>query len=449
MPENKPKRKPEEAELQDQQDLPESGKSRLSQEEQPTPVDPRAQERGDRPFRSDPYANRGGDENDEEVILTNQIPGDETEQIDRLDESDADFVLVDTDTNEIEDEDLLDPEMEDDSLYVGTDEEAVVDDMARYTSDPDILDDFEERQETVAGSNQLLDKLKEHHSRTPETSADDIDADWESQYQSGEESVGGTTPTPDQDQVEELGEAVGVNYEDDEELDTYDKLVDRDLNRYEMQPESLDEYEEDLEELDYSNQVFSDGEEEVLDTEAHKPPMQASPEAKPEQLDLAREQGQAYVDAINYMTKKTAEQGGEKPAGEYIVGYAIEKAEGLYKWQDGQLAWTPPSDENTHVEISVRDAADNRFIPGLEVAVVVLDENGGTTGTYNLPFLWHPWIFHYGRNIKVPQKGKYDLQVHIDPPRFSRHDKDNGKRYEEPVEVTFTGVEMGQGQKKS
>jgi hypothetical protein len=38
-----------------------------------------------------------------------------------------------------------------------------------------------------------------------------------------------------------------------------------------------------------------------------------------------------------------------------------------------------------------------------------------------------------------------DCAYHIDAPQFPRHDKVNGKRFAEPVEVKFTGVEMKSG----
>jgi len=53
--------------------------------------------------------------------------------------------------------------------------------------------------------------------------------------------VGGSTPTPDQDRVDELGEAVGVTYEDTEPLDIDDKLNKRDKQRWELDPRSADE----------------------------------------------------------------------------------------------------------------------------------------------------------------------------------------------------------------
>ncbi len=167
-------------------------------------------------------------------------------EYDKTEDHPTNFVLVDTGTNQIH-SNPLDPESTDDSMTVGTDEDGVMSRIDDYTDDPDTLEDFAERQRTGAGSDQLLNKFTQHHSLTPETSGDDIDASWESDNQSGEESVGGTVITPDQDIVEELGEAVGLEYEFDEPLDTAGKLEDRDQNRWEMNPESAGEAEEELE----------------------------------------------------------------------------------------------------------------------------------------------------------------------------------------------------------
>src|SRR5262245_28133128 len=99
-------------------------------------------------------------------------------------------------------------------------------------------------------------------------------------------------------------------------------------------------------------------------TPADKPPMKESDEAKKEQLKLAKEQGEAYVKALKEMVKKEAHDGAEKHAGNYIVAVAVEDAEGMYMMHDGQLKWMEP-EGNAHIEISVRDAADNRFVPSL------------------------------------------------------------------------------------
>ena len=69
----------------------------------------------------------------------------------------------------------------------------------------------------------------------------DIDADWR-RSDIGEETPGGSTPTPDQDVVEELGEAVGLRYEDNEPLDTAEKIAERDRHRWELDPASSEDY---------------------------------------------------------------------------------------------------------------------------------------------------------------------------------------------------------------
>lgn len=182
---------------------------------------------------------------------------------------------------------------------------------------------------------------------------------------------------------------------------------------------------------------------------AQKPPMQSSDEANQKQLEMARAQGDALQRALEHMTQQEAHDGAEKRAGDYLVGYAVEEAEGMYHLRDGALEWQEPQEENVHLEVSVRDAADGRFIPGLAVHATLVDEQGREVGTHRQPFLWHPWLYHYGRNWRVPGDGTYTLRVRIDVPDFPRHDKVNGRRYAEPVEVTFTDVAIKTGQKKS
>lgn len=181
-------------------------------------------------------------------------------------------------------------------------------------------------------------------------------------------------------------------------------------------------------------------------TEVNKPPMKTSDEAKEEQLQMAKEQGQAYKKALEHMANEEA-HGETKSAGNYQVSYAVEKAEGMYHPKDGELVWQEPDNENVHIEIAVQDGSDLRFIPGLKVHVTVLDQNDSEIGTHPQPFLWHPWLFHYGRNWELPGDGEYTIRVHIDPADFMRHDKENGKRYADPVDVEFSNVKIKTGQK--
>lgn len=80
----------------------------------------------------------------------------------------------------------------------------------------------------------------------------DIDAAWD-QAAVGEETVGGSTPTPDQDIVDEIGRAVGVNYEDSEPLDPEAKIERRDENRWELHPASSEDFAERTHSTDMSS----------------------------------------------------------------------------------------------------------------------------------------------------------------------------------------------------
>lgn len=171
-----------------------------------------------------------------------------------------------------------------------------------------------------------------------------------------------------------------------------------------------------------------------------------SEESSAKQLELAREQGECYGKAVAEMVQEEA-HGEQVEAGDLLVGYAVEEAEGMYQWVEGRLQWQEPSDENAHIEVVVRDAQDGRFIPGLDVTVTVTGPDGEQVGSHEQPFLWHPWLHHYGRNWKLPGDGRYDLAVHIRPAAFARHDRENGSRFTQPVDVEFDGVHIQTGQK--
>jgi hypothetical protein len=147
----------------------------------------------------------------------------------------------------MEEEDSLDKFV----LDANTDE--VLEQINDYTEDEDILDDFAQRQGLSTGGRQKLEeKLNEYNGMDPSLSGGDVDAAWEDSNVAGEESVGGSVSTPDQDIVEELGEAAGLTYRDDEPLDSDKKVLDRDRNRWELNPASADddENEDEDEELD-------------------------------------------------------------------------------------------------------------------------------------------------------------------------------------------------------
>jgi hypothetical protein len=72
----------------------------------------------------------------------------------------------------------------------------------------------------------------------------DVDANYEDAEAVGEESVGGTVETPDQDVVEELAAAVGIETDDRSFLRTNDMLEQRDDRRWELDPTSSEDYPE-------------------------------------------------------------------------------------------------------------------------------------------------------------------------------------------------------------
>lgn len=183
-----------------------------------------------------------------------------------------------------------------------------------------------------------------------------------------------------------------------------------------------------------------------LATPGKTPPRQVSDEADQNQLDQARAEGAQYQKSLDYMVGEVADAGAKKTAGDYIVGFAQERAEGMYMLKgEGRLEWTEVEDENCHLEVSVSDAADGRFIPYLTVQATLTPEDGQAVGPVEIPFVWHPGVYHYGRNLKVPGDGRYTLRVRIEPPTFMRHDEVNGKRYADTVEVEFQDVRISTG----
>ena len=66
-----------------------------------------------------------------------------------------------------------------------------------------------------------------------------MDADWQNAWACGDEAVGGSTATPDQDVVDELGEALGVAQAPDAEFRTTGEiLAERDRHRWRLEREA-------------------------------------------------------------------------------------------------------------------------------------------------------------------------------------------------------------------
>ena len=107
---------------------------------------------------------------------------------------------------------------------------------------PSTLNFNQKASSAETGQNHYHQKKREHTEGGQDIAGGDLDADWNDAYSSGEEAPGGDMPTPDQDVVEEIGRALGVEYEDAEELKGADKIEDRDRHRWEYDPASAEDY---------------------------------------------------------------------------------------------------------------------------------------------------------------------------------------------------------------
>jgi hypothetical protein len=92
------------------------------------------------------------------------------------------------------------------------------------------------------GRAELAEARENHATMTPAITGGDVDADLEAAYFSGDEAPGGDNPTPDQDVVDDIGKALGVEYQDNEELKSGTKVAERDKHRWELDPASSEDY---------------------------------------------------------------------------------------------------------------------------------------------------------------------------------------------------------------
>ena len=95
------------------------------------------------------------------------------------------------------------------------------------------------------GRAEFEQKLRNHTSTGPAMTGGDVDAEWEDAETVGDEAPGGDNPTPDQDIVDEIGKAMGIEYDDDEELQGGDELAARDRHRWELDPASKEDFEDE------------------------------------------------------------------------------------------------------------------------------------------------------------------------------------------------------------
>ena len=88
---------------------------------------------------------------------------------------------------------------------------------------------------------ELAAEVASHPETSPVLTGGDPDADWVRAYSSGDEAVGGSVATPDQDVVDELGRALGVEQGSDAPVQTSDEILKaRDRFRWHLERDAAD-----------------------------------------------------------------------------------------------------------------------------------------------------------------------------------------------------------------
>ena len=88
---------------------------------------------------------------------------------------------------------------------------------------------------------ELAAQVRSHPETSPVLTGGDPDADWVGAYASGDEAVGGSVATPDQDVVDEIGRALGVEQESDAPVRMSDEILKfRDRFRWHLERDAAD-----------------------------------------------------------------------------------------------------------------------------------------------------------------------------------------------------------------
>lgn len=121
-------------------------------------------------------------------------------------------------------------------------ERRTLDDTSSVASPPSSLDMNPHASSARTGSEEMREHRADHATMTPSIVAGDLDVSVEDAYFTGDETPGGDNSTPDQDVVDDIGRALGVEYADNEQLQSSNKLVERDKHRWELDPASAEDF---------------------------------------------------------------------------------------------------------------------------------------------------------------------------------------------------------------
>jgi hypothetical protein len=162
-------------------------------------------------------------------------------------------------------------------------------------------------------------------------------------------------------------------------------------------------------------------------------------EATQRAMHLARLQGDAYAQAAAHLLSEASGLGAECRVGGYRIGYVARVEAGT----------DPPGGGCEHGDIEagmvslgviVRDAADGRFVPGLQVVVTILAANGSELGCHTHPLLWHPVVHQYARDWALPRVVPLRVRVSIVSTPHVQRSRIYADRLADSVEIEFSDV---------
>ena len=100
--------------------------------------------------------------------------------------------------------------------------------------------------------------------------------------------------------------------------------------------------------------------------------------------------------------------------------------------------------DNVSLAVLVRDSRTGRLIPGLKPQASLIAVDGKLYGPGEMPPVVQSWLYHYGRNARIPRKGLYQLRVHLDAPGFRRWGRQS-ERFAAPADIEFEDVSLQPG----
>lgn len=128
---------------------------------------------------------------------------------------------------------------------------------------------------------------------------------------------------------------------------------------------------------------------------------------------------------------------------DFIITVAVENSIGNYVKEGSELDWQDPEKYGMqHFEVIIIDRDDKKFVPYLDVKVRIFDNNHALVTETEAPFMWHPFVSHYGFDVSIPDDGEYYAEVTIKSPEFARMHKSHGKKYSENITVKMAGFEI-------